>query len=203
MRREAAVAVADRLELTAVHSPHALRQQSELPADGHDAVEDVANARAVVVPEVSDRPAPGVRSATSARNFVGTRAPGAGWIERGFGSHRLDLQQHCRGLGRAARGCGCHPFEARRRQIADRSSTWTNASTTWTGWSSAMQSSMHSGGQRDLTSFLAFGEARHTGSVARYVREASGSEGSSGGRVSYALDRNRRLTPVRSKAKPP
>jgi hypothetical protein len=52
--REVAVAAVDRLELTSVYSHHAPREQLEVSAQDHEAAADVADARAVVAPEVGD-----------------------------------------------------------------------------------------------------------------------------------------------------
>src|SRR5437763_7585442 len=53
-RREVPVSTVDRLELAAIDSHCALREELELPAQHHEATTDVADPRAVVMPEVRD-----------------------------------------------------------------------------------------------------------------------------------------------------
>ena len=174
----------------AVHGHDTARQQLELAADGHEASEDVADAGRVVVAEVSNRlevrrQAPGQPHQLDVALALAFQASaGLNAVEVAVD---VDLQQHRRVVGRAARGRGHRAFETQRRQIEfldkridDPDRVVLGDEVVQTLWN-----------QRHLTSILAFDKARHTDSPVRYVIELYPSDDVTVRGLSHGLGRGR------------
>ena len=189
-QREVAVTAVDRLELAAVDSHSALREELQLPAQHHEATADVADARAVVMPEVRNRLE--VRRQTPRQPHqldvalaLVLQPPAA--LHAVQVPIDVDLQEHRRVVRRAARVRRPHPIEPQLAKIQFGHERVDHANRVVL----ANEVVQTLGQQRHLLPVLPFNESRHTSSAARYVRQLYGSLCCAPTGFSHALGRRR------------